>query len=194
MSSRKRIVAVVTTALVLSAVAGLALDDGDGAPQFLRGEERATITEAVADHEPFARGRTVRMAVAVEMEDGMHVNANPPSFDWLIPVVASIEGVEGVSLVEAFYPEPVSRQFPYDDEPYLVYEDEFVIGLLIEVVADISPGGRELEIVVNYQACNDEACFAPTDATVKYPIMIVADPADSKEVTSRLLNRAPFPR
>lgn len=161
--------------------------------QLLRNTQRATITRAVTGYEPMARDGMVRLAVEVEMLPGMHVNANPPTHDWMIPVEVSVQGVEGVSVIEAFYPEAESRKFPYDDEPYRVYEGTFVIGLTLAVAADIPAGGRDLEVVLNYQACNDEACFAPTDTSMKLPIMIVADAAQAVEVTSDLLDRAPFP-
>ena len=162
--------------------------------QLLRGTDRAKITEAVADHEPFALDQTVRLAVEVEMLPGMHVNANPPAFEWMIPVEISIKGAEGVSLIEAFYPEPISVKFPYDDQPYLVYQGRFVLGLVLTIGADIPAGGRELEIVLDYQACDDQACYAPTDTSIKIPIMIVADASQSRAVSSPLLDRAPFPK
>ena len=162
--------------------------------QLLYGVDRAKITGIAADHEPFALDQTVRLAIEVEMLPGMHVNANPPTFDWMIPVEVSVKGVEGVSLVEAFYPEPVSVKFPYDDEPYLVYQDTFVLGLVLVIAEDIPIGGRELQVVLDYQACNDEACFAPTATSIKMPIMMVADVDQSREISSPLIERAPFPR
>ncbi len=161
--------------------------------QFLRNTQRAKITRAIASHEPIARGGTLRMAVEVEMLPGMHVNANPPTHDWMIPVQVSLAGVDGVNVVEAFYPEAESRKFPYDEEPYLVYEGTFVVALMLGVAADIPPGGRELEVVLDYQACNDEACFAPAKTSITLPVMIVTDRAQSNEVDSDLLEKAPFP-
>jgi hypothetical protein len=105
-----------------------------------------------------------------------------------------LAGADGVSVVEAFYPEPESRKFPYDDQPYLVYQGTFVVGLTLAVAADIPAGGRDLEVILDYQACNDEACFAPAKTSTRLPVMIVADPAQSTEVSSELLDRAPFPR
>ena len=177
-----------------SAASILAVGDEAVAGQLLRGTDRATITDAVADREPFALDQTVRLAVEVHMLPGMHVNANPPAFEWMIPVEVSVEGVEGVSLLEVFYPEPSSVKFPYDDEPYLVYEGRFVLGLVLAIAADIPAGGRELEVVLDYQACDDEACYAPTDTSMKIPIMIVADAGQSRAVSSPLLDRAPFPK
>lgn len=162
--------------------------------QLLRSTERATIRQAVVDHEPMARGTVVRLAVEVEIVPGMHVNANPPSHEWLIPVEASVAGVEGIGVLEAFYPEAMSRKFPYSEEPFLVYEGAFVIGLTLAVDAGIPAGRHALEVVLDYQACNDEACFAPAVTSSELPVTVVADVSDATPVTSRLLERAPFRR
>lgn len=187
------VAALVAIIALLGAFAASALGDSAAAPQFLRDTQRAKITRAVTGHEPVARDSTVRLAVEIEMLPGMHVNANPPTHDWMIPVEVSVDGVEGVAVVEAFYPEAVSRKFPYDDEPYRVYEGTFVVGLTLAIDAAMPAGGREIEIILDYQACNDEACFAPTNTSITLPIMVVADPAQSVEVSSELLDRAPFP-
>lgn len=196
MTARTRIALTVTLVAVVAALgaASTFAADGIAATQLLRNTERAKITHAVVGHEPMALGSIVRLAVEVEMLPGMHVNANPPTHDWLIPVEVSIAGADGVSVIESFYPEAESRKFPYDDEPYRVYQGTFLIGLVLVVDADIPAGGRELQVILDYQACNDEACFAPTKTSVKLPIMIVADAADAVEVSSAILDRAPFPR
>ena len=162
--------------------------------QLLRTTERASILQAVVDHEPMARGTTVRLAIEVEVVAGMHVNANPPSHEWLIPVEASVAGADGIRVLEAFYPEAQSRKFPYSEEPFLVYEGTFVIGLTLAADAGIPAGGHRLEVVLDYQACNDEACFAPATTSSELRVMVVADPADAMEIGSPLLERAPFPR
>ena len=162
--------------------------------QFLRNQERATIIAAAVDHEPMASGGTARLAVEVEMLPGMHVNANPATHDWMIPIEASVAGVDGIEVLDAFYPEAESRKFPYDEEPYLVYEGRFVIGLVIAIAADVPPSGPTLQVVVDYQACNDEACFAPAETTFELPVLIVADDADAVRVTPPIFERAPFPR
>jgi len=192
---RTRLVPVLLVAVVTVAAgtSGSAAADKP-VPQLLRNAELAAISEVVVDHDPMARATTVRLALEVEAVDGMHVNANPPSYDWLIPVEATVTGVDGVNVLEVYYPEAESRKFPYADEPLLVYEGAFVIGLVLSLDADMTPGGRELEVVLHYQACNDEACFAPANNSVTLPVTVVADAADARAITSPILERAPFPR
>jgi hypothetical protein len=162
--------------------------------QLLRTTERASIAGIAVDHDPAARGTTVRLAVEVTMQAGMHVNANPPSEDWLIPVQASVAGFDGAQVIDAYYPEAEEREFPYGERPFRVYEGSFVIGLVLALDADIPAGGHRLEILLDYQACNDEACFAPAQTSTPLDVMIVADTADARAASSPLLERAPFPR
>lgn len=179
-----------------AAPGGAAAPEDDAVPplQFLRNQARATVIDAAVDHRPMARGSVVRLAVEVEMLPGMHVNANPASQDWMIPIEASVTGVEGIGVIDAFYPEAQSRTFPYDDDPYLVYEGTFVIGLVLAVAEQVPPSGPVLEIVVDYQACNDEACFAPAQATFELPLLIAAAADDAVRVAPPIFERAPFPR
>ena len=180
--------------LVALAAVAAAFLPGGAEGQLLRSTPRARISDVAVDRAPVARDRTVRMAVEVEIAVGMHVNANPPTYDWLIPVEVSVAGVDGVRVIEAYYPEAESRKFPYDEKPFLVYEGTFVVGLLLAVAETAATGDRELEIVLDYQACNDQACFAPTETSVRLPVTIVADPGHSVETESPLLARAPFPK
>jgi hypothetical protein len=195
MTVRARLVPILpVTVFTLAAATSGSAAVSEPMPQLPRNAELATISKVVVDHDPMARATTVRLALEVETADGMHVNANPPSYQWLIPVEATVTGVDGVHVLDAYYPEATSSEFPYADEPLLVYADTFVIGLVLSLDASMPPGGRELVVVLDFQACNDEACFAPAKTSAKLPVTVVADAADAREITSPILERAPFPR
>ena len=156
-------------------------------------QERASLTVGAVAAAPLVRGRTVRAAVALEVEVGLHVNANPPTYDYLIPVTLAIEGPEGVSLAETFYPDAEHVEFPYAEEPLAVYEGSVVIGMELEIAADAPMGDHSLEISVRYQACNDRACFAPANSKLALQVTVAPEGTVVEEVDSPLLSRAPFP-
>lgn len=184
-SPRARWLAAAAVVVALAAPAG-------SIAQLVR-EERAAIEQAVVAATPLVRGSTVRAAVEVRVAPGYHVNANPPTHDWLIPVEVSISGPQGIGVDSAYYPEPEHRKFPYADEAFAVYEGTVVVGLDIEIGDEAPLGAQELEIVLDYQACNDEACFAPTEATLKLPVTIAAAGTPTRPTPSPLLDKAPFP-
>jgi thiol:disulfide interchange protein DsbD len=162
------------------------------AEQLMR-QERARLTESAVGAEPLVRGESVRAAVALDVDEGLHVNANPPTYDYLIPIEISIEGPEGVEIARAFYPEAEHVTFPYAEDPLAVYERTVVIGVELEIDAEAPLGRTNLEISVRYQACNDRACFAPATATRTLPVSVAPAGTAIKTLDSTLLSRAPFP-
>ena len=179
-------------AAALIALASLLPVPPSSAAQLMR-QERASLEAGAVATAPLVRRQTVRAAVALEVAVGLHVNANPPTFDYLIPVTLSIEGPEGVDVSQAFYPEAQHVTFPYADEPLAVYEGTVVIGMELEIAANAPLGDHDLEISVRYQACNDRACFAPAEATLTLPVSVAPEGTAFEEVRSPLLDRAPFP-
>lgn len=162
------------------------------AAQIMR-QERANLTAGAVATEPLVRGQTVRAAVALEVAVGLHVNANPPTYDYLIPVTVSVEGTEGIDLTQAFYPEAEHVEFPYADEPLAVYEGKVIIGMELEISANAPLGERTIEVSVRYQACNDRACFAPANASLTLPVTVAPEGTVAEGIDSPLLSEAPFP-
>ncbi len=162
------------------------------AAQIMR-QERANLTAGAVATEPLVRGQTVRAAVALEVAVDLHVNANPPTYDYLIPVTVSVEGTEGIDLTQAFYPEAEHVEFPYADEPLAVYEGKVIIGMELEISANAPLGERTIEVSVRYQACNDRACFAPANASLTLPVTVAPEGTVAEGIDSPLLSEAPFP-
>ena len=190
---------IAVVALMLVAPLASAGDDiGDGtagSEQLLRTTRRAEIKHVVAEKFPAARDTRLRLAVEIQILPGMHVNANPPTHDWLIPVEVSIGETAGIGVAATFYPEAELIRFSWEeDEPIAVYEETFVIGLELDIAAVTALGDRNLEIVLDYQACNDSMCFAPTQSTFTFPLTVVADGAESVKSKSPLIGQAPFPK
>ncbi len=176
------------TAVVAGALALLA-GAASGA-QIIR--QQYVEARAVVEHEPMARGATVRAAVQIQIGDGYHVNANPPSEDWLIPTEVSVCGAPGVEVLEVFYPDADEKLFVFWSAPLRVYEGAVVAGVLLRVAEDAELGPHDLQFKVDYQACNNEACFAPNAATTSVPLSVGPAGAASRTLRSPLLERARF--
>ena len=74
-----------------------------------------------------------------------------------------------------------------------VWEGDVVAGLTLRVAEAAPLGDINLDFVIDYQACNDEVCFAPAKTQVRVPVRIVPAGTPVREVESPLLERAPFP-
>jgi hypothetical protein len=93
------------------------------------------------------------LKIQIEIQPGYHVQA-----DHVQLAVASAP--DGVRLQ---LPEPITRRFQFSDEPVMVYEKEFDLSVFFTKPL---PSGEELEFVLSYQACNEEACLPTARLTI----------------------------
>ncbi len=112
------------------------------------------------------------LRVTARVTPGWHVNANPPSEDYLIPTEARLELPAGLAAGAARYPEGRSLRFAFSEEPLSVYEGEFAIEIPLRAEAAIASGLRRVAGSVRYQACNDELCLAPASAAFEAAIEV----------------------
>jgi len=101
-------------------------------------------------------GDGTRIVVTLDIEPGFHVNANPATFDFLIPTRVEFEGVRPTELR---YPpgKPLHSRFAPDT--LSVYEGT------VRIVAKLDPaavGGKAvLRATVQSQACTQTVCLPP---------------------------------
>jgi hypothetical protein len=110
-------------------------------------------------------GDAGEIVLALDIEPGWHVNANPASMEFLIPTVAS-SSVNGQSLeIPTQYPRGRVSDITLGDTALEVYDDDASIRLLPDEkqTAMLREAGK-LDMTVRVQACSDEGvCLAPAD-------------------------------
>ena len=119
-------------------------------------------------------GTEFKLAVQVEVAEGWHINSDKPYDEYLIPTSLSILENPNFKLTKVAYPKPHDFKFSFSESPLSVWEGQVYFGALVEVDSNVSPGVYSLIVELEYQACNDMSCQAPT--SVKDTINIeVAD-------------------
>ncbi len=119
-------------------------------------------------------GTEFKLAVQVEVAEGWHINSDKPYDEYLIPTSLSILENPNFKLTKVAYPKPHDFKFSFSESPLSVWEGQVYFGALVEVDSNASPGVYSLIVELEYQACNDMSCQAPT--SVKDTINIeVAD-------------------
>jgi len=114
-------------------------------------------------------GGRPEIVVTLDIERGYHVNANPATFDFLIPTRVSFAEVRAV---EVRYPAPKSFKSSFAPDVLSVYEGT------VQVVAELEDGAldnrRELSATVDAQACTETVCLPP--ARIVLTIRLPAPP------------------
>lgn len=130
-----------------------------------QGADPPTVSFKMAGTTAAPNGK-VKGEVVVNFAAGMHAYQNPPTKDYMIPVVVASE-TKGITL-QASYPKGEMKELL--GEMCAVYEGRVVIPFTATVPK--KEGKYTLKIKVSYQQCNDNACFPPGTVFVTTPVTV----------------------
>ncbi|HCE00519.1 MAG TPA: hypothetical protein DER07_05715 [Armatimonadetes bacterium] len=133
---------------------------------------KATLSWAAPKVAPLAAARAT---ISVELPDGFHAYANPPSRPELIPL--SVELLNPPKGVKASFQYPAGelRSLGADPQPVSVYEG--TVRIAATVVAPPNPGRHPLRFKVSLQQCDDTQCFMPQEVEVRTVLAVASPPA-----------------
>jgi len=100
--------------------------------QLMSGESLVKIQTAISV-DTVHPGSSFQVAVIGELEEGWHVNANPPTLEYLIPTEFKLEPVEGLTFGKMQYPEAVRLKFDFAAEELDVYEGRVIIRFPVSI-------------------------------------------------------------
>lgn len=114
-------------------------------------------------------GQGFQIAVVVELPAPWHVNANPASQPEFIPTTLSFTSQPNIKVGRIVYPPGKVVKVSWSDAPVALYSERAVI--LVEATAQ-GAGEITLTGTLNYQACDDQVCYAPKSLPVSVPVTI----------------------
>ncbi len=153
--------------------------------QLMSGENLVKIQTALSV-DTVHPGSSFQVAVIGEVLEGWHVNANPPTLEYLIPTELKLEPVEGFTFGKMQYPEAIRLKFDFAAEALDVYEGRVIIRFPVSIAKGDLPGEKVIEGTFRYQACNDQLCLAPANLEVRIPISIAGLEQPSRPINSDL--------
>ena len=149
-------------------------------------------TNWVFDTDAAHPGSTVRAALQITLEKQYHVNSNTPLDEFLIPTVLTVTPPAGLTVSRIVYPKPILLDVPFSEEPMSVFEQEFVIGVELQVGQDVGSGTYPINIELAYQACNDQYCLAPTSRELTSELSVVPASTALASANTPLFDRIDF--
>ncbi len=116
-------------------------------------------------------GGSGEAVLRVTIQNGYHVNANPPTYPYLIATELQIKPGEGIAAGKVIYPPPKTGTFAFAEKPLAVYEGTTEVKATL--TADkTATGNRSLNAVLRIQACDDQVCYPPGKIDVQIPVTI----------------------
>src|SRR6185503_10990305 len=158
---------------------------------FAQGSDRVVKATGYASADGLRPGDKLKVAIAVEVGEGYHINAHRPSLDFLIPTAVAFGAPAGFTFADEKYPAPKHRRLEFAPETELaVHEGTVFITAELRGDSTIKPGPATITALVTVQACNDSQCLAPSDLSVEIPIKIVAANLPIKDVNPEIFAKA----
>lgn len=131
-------------------------------------------------------GASCQIVVLLDVKEGWHIQANPPSPDYLKPVKVSFKSKAGVILAETKYPKGHGFKPKGDDEEQMVYEGEVAIFGTLTVPKESSGQLDDMEITISYQACNEMECLPPKSIKLKGKLAVAKSGEAVKPINTKL--------
>ena len=110
--------------------------------------------------------------VQLTIENGYHVNANPPTFPYLKATELELSQTPGVTVSFIVYPNPITKSFAFAEKPLAVYEGKTDIKVKLRADKSAKPGTQNLSAKLRVQACDEQVCYAPGTLDVSIPLTI----------------------
>jgi thiol:disulfide interchange protein DsbD len=167
MMKRVWLVAIASALIVV----GSASAQLGGAPSAI--PEAKDLVQASAAPVTLSAGGRAEARVMLRIREGWHINANPPSLDYLIPTVVTLTAADGITASAPVYPTAHSQKLSFEESPLLVYDREAWVKLPLAAEAGVAQGPHMLRGKVSFQSCNNEVCLAP--ASVPFELAVTVE-------------------
>ena len=130
------------------------------------------VVKAQPQEATLAAGESGEALVNVQITNGYHVNANPPSQPFLKPTELELKPADGISVEFVTYPDALVRTFAFSETPLKVYEGDTQLKVRLKADKKVAPGKHNLSAKLRVQACDDKVCYAPGALDVVLPVNI----------------------
>lgn len=120
------------------------------------------------------QGGSFAIAIVLDIDPQFHINSANPLDENLIPTKVEPVKTEGFTFSAPNYPKGEAQKFAFSDQALSVYGGRTVIKLKAAAAKTLPLGQKTIKLKLSYQACNNQACFAPKTVEVPIELEVVA--------------------
>ncbi|MGI9066401.1 MAG: protein-disulfide reductase DsbD domain-containing protein [Pyrinomonadaceae bacterium] len=130
------------------------------------------VVKAAAQPVEMTAGSSAEASVQLTIQSGYHINANPPTYPYLIATTLDISPADGISAGSVTYPKPLNRKFVFAEKPLAVYEGETKVKAKLKADKSARQGQQSLPAKLRIQACDEQVCYPPGTLDLVIPVSI----------------------
>lgn len=133
---------------------------------------------------------TIKIALKITIKENYHINSYEVEDPTLIKTEITSSS-DNFKLLNLFYPASKKLKFEFSETELNVYEGEIYIGLTYLPADNIQFGEYEIPVKVNFQACDDKACYPPKSVSGNVKVTIAKNSSQS-EINKDFFNKINF--
>lgn len=145
--------------------------------------------EVVSSHDAVPAGTSMQIGFQVSVEQGWMVHSNTPSYSFYTPTRLIIDNMPGISVRSVRYPVGLDRAVAYAENPFNIYEDTFYILVDLDINEQLASRDLHLQMMLNFQACDQEICIGPSGEPFRIPVTILAPDEEPVVVNQQRIER-----
>ena len=117
-------------------------------------------------------GESTKVIIPVMIGKGYHIQANPASNEFLVPMELKLKYADGIQYGSPDYPAGRSYRLAGTEEDLMTYEGAISVAVNAKILATASHGERLVKGSLSYQACDSRRCFFPTAVPLAFKVLI----------------------
>lgn len=130
------------------------------------------VVKVTPEELTLAKGESAYVNVRLQIQNGYHINANPPTYPYLKATELELTPANGISVDFVSYPDPLTKSFSFADEPLKVYEGETIVKAMLKAGPSAETGTHNLSAKLRVQACDDTVCYPPGVMDLTVPVAV----------------------
>lgn len=158
----------------LASVLALFAVSGEVVAQGKPSEKDLVKAEAHLSVDKLPAGDKCQILIRLTIQSDWHIGANPALDENGYPTKVEWKSKQGTKLTQVKYP-PGKKFTPDEGTVQSVYDGKVDIRGTLEVPASAAGTIEEVEIIVDYQACNDKICRIPTKVKLAAKLPVAKD-------------------
>jgi DsbC/DsbD-like thiol-disulfide interchange protein len=130
------------------------------------------VVRVASETVEIAHGGSADAIVHVTVQNGYHINANPPTYSYLRATEIELTPAGGISVAFIKYPNPLMKKFPFAEEPVAIYEGDTPLHVQLKAAPTAAKGASNLAGKLKVQACDDQVCYPPGEIAIAIPVTV----------------------
>lgn len=117
-------------------------------------------------------GESSTVVIPLVVRRGYHIQSNPASNEFLIPLELRLEQVDGIRYGSPDYPRGRPYRLEGTDERLMTYHGAVSVTVPLQASSNASRGERLVRGQMSYQACDSRRCLFPTSVPFEFRVTV----------------------